>query len=433
MRTDGNRQMVNNYNPNRHSRFHLDRPLRVMFLITDMRVGGAETVTANIIRRIDPERFLPELCCLKERGALGDVLAKEIPVHHGLLRHKFDLRVWPRLTRLLRQRQIDAVVTVGAGDKMFWGRLAARHVGIPVILSALHSTGWPDGVGRLNRLLTPITDAFIAVAQSHGRFLVEHECFPAAKVAVIPNGVDIQRFIPNPDVAALRRELGIAPLATGPSPRTDTHFPLQKQPEHVIGIVAALRPEKNHELFLEIARRVLQERPATRFLIVGDGPCREPLLKRTRELGLDSHVSFLGSRNDIPQLLAALDVFVLTSHNEANPISILEAMSTALPVVATDVGSIHEVICDGVNGFLVQPGDANALTQRVLKLLSDRSYSQQIGTAARETIVRSWSLDAMVRGYEHLIESVYSSKLSCVGEPQFIETSDAIASNAVVG
>src|SRR5262245_38872370 len=97
------------------------RPLRVMFLQTDMRIGGAEMVTANILRRLDRERFAPELCCLKQRGALGEELASEIPVHHGLLSGKYDLRVWPRLTRLMRSRQIDAVITVGAGDKMFWG------------------------------------------------------------------------------------------------------------------------------------------------------------------------------------------------------------------------------------------------------------------------------------------------------------------------
>src|SRR5688572_22901172 len=149
------------------------RPFRVMFMLTDMRIGGAETLTANVIRRLDRARFAPELCCLKERGILGDALADEIPVHANLLASKYDLRVGARLVRLLRHRQIDAVVTVGAGDKMFWGRLAAKRAGVPVIISALHSTGWPDGIGRLNRMLTPITDAFIAVAQAHGRFLIE--------------------------------------------------------------------------------------------------------------------------------------------------------------------------------------------------------------------------------------------------------------------
>jgi hypothetical protein len=163
------------------------RPLRVMFMLTDMRIGGAEMVTANIIRRLNRRRFAPELCCLKERGTLGESLATEIPVYANLLSGKYDLRVWPRLVRLLRRRSIDTVVTVGAGDKMFWGRLAAKRAGVKAIISALHSTGWPDGVGRLNRFLTPITDAFIAVAPSHGRFLVEHERIPAEKVIVVPN------------------------------------------------------------------------------------------------------------------------------------------------------------------------------------------------------------------------------------------------------
>ena len=135
-------------------------PLRVMFLITSMPVGGAETLLVNLIRRLDRERFAPELACLKQLGPLGEELAGEIPAHHGLLNRKYDLRILPRLTKLLARRKIDAVVTVGAGDKMFWGRLAAWRAGAPVVLSALHSTGWPDGIGRLNRLLTPITDGF---------------------------------------------------------------------------------------------------------------------------------------------------------------------------------------------------------------------------------------------------------------------------------
>ena len=366
------------------------RPLRVMFLQTDMRIGGAEMLTANVIRRLDRSRFAPELCCLKQRGTLGEDLADEIPVHHGLLRHKFDLRVWPRLTGLLRARQIDAVITVGAGDKMFWGRLAARRVGVPVILSALHSTGWPDGVGRLNRRLTPITDAFIAVAPSHGKYLIEREGFPASRVTVIPNGVDTERFAPIPDVAAVRRSLGIG------------------DGDPVVGIVAALRPEKNHELFLEMARRVARQVPTARFLIVGDGACRASLEQRTTELGLSRNVHFLGSRDDVPRLLAAMDIFALTSHIEANPVSILEAMSVGRPVVATNVGSIHEAVLAGRTGFLVSPGNARQLAERVLRLLNNPARCRAMGAAARQAVIDHWSIDAMVRGYEGLIESIYA-------------------------
>jgi len=147
--------------------------------LTSMPVGGAETLLAELIRRMNRARFLPEFCCLKELGPLGAELAHACPAHTGLLRRKSDVAVLWRLARLLRQRRIDAVVTVGPGDKMFWGRLAASLVGTPVICSALHSTGLPDRVEWPNRLLAPLTDAFIAVAARHGQYLAAHEgCRP---------------------------------------------------------------------------------------------------------------------------------------------------------------------------------------------------------------------------------------------------------------
>jgi glycosyltransferase involved in cell wall biosynthesis len=368
------------------------RPLRVMFVITSMPVGGAETLLVNLVRRLDRRRFAPEICCLKEPGPLGEIMAREVPVHHGLLRHKFDLRIWPRLTRLLRDREIDAVVTVGAGDKMFWGRLAAKRVGVPVILSALHSTGWPDGIGRLNRLLTRLTDAFIAVADSHGAFLIAEEQLPTEKVVVIPNGVDTARFAPADDGAELRRELGIGPA------------------DPVVTIVAALRPEKNHELFLEVARRVTKSVSNARFLIVGDGPRRRPLEQLARELGIERRVHFLGSRDDVPQLLSASNVFALTSHNEANPVSVLEAMSVGRPVVAVNVGSIREVVSDGRNGFLVKPGDAQQLAERIIWLLEEPLACRSMGAVARQTVVDGGSADVMVTRYEWLIATIYARK-----------------------
>src|SRR5438067_13748494 len=115
------------------------QPLRVMFVATQMTVGGEEVLLAQIIRRLDRARFAPELCCLKFRGELGEALEREVPVFAGLLSHKLDLRVLGRLTRLLRARKIDAVVTVGTGgDKMFWGRLAALRARVPVVISAIH-------------------------------------------------------------------------------------------------------------------------------------------------------------------------------------------------------------------------------------------------------------------------------------------------------
>ncbi len=196
-------------------------PLRVMFVATSLPVGGAETLLVELVRRMDRARFAPELCCLKQLGPLGEVLEHEVPTFWGLLAHKYDLRVLPRLTHLLVRRRIDAVITVGTGgDRMFWGRLAGLAAGVPVLCSAIHSTGVPSRVEWVNRLLTPWTDAFIAVAEAHARFLVEHEGCPAHKTRVIPNGVDTRRFRLRPPSADLARALDITP-GTPVAPRKE--------------------------------------------------------------------------------------------------------------------------------------------------------------------------------------------------------------------
>jgi len=371
--------------------------LRVMFVITCMPVGGAETLLVDLVRRMNREQFAPELCCLKYLGPLGEVLAQQVPAFHGLLAHKCDFGVWGRLTRLLRERRIDAVVTVGTGgDKMFWGRLAAWRAGVPVIVSALHSTGLPDHVELPNRLIAPLTDAFIAVAKSHGEYLAQAEGCPARKVRVIPNGVDIDRFRPRTPDPILRAELKLPKDAP------------------VVTIVAALRPEKNHELFLRAAHRIHHALPAARFLIVGDGAERQTLETLTRELQIAPDVRFLGTRADIPELLALSDVVALSSRMEANPVSILEALACEKPVVATRVGSVPETVIEGQTGYLTPPGDEQALADRILLLMGDRDLARRLGAAGRQRVVSGYSLEGMVQGYERLVREIYSSKCAPV-------------------
>lgn len=373
-------------------------PLRAMFLINDMTVGGAEMLLFTLIQRLHRRRIEPELGCMHQLGELGEQLTNEIPTHPHLLRHKYDFPVVWRLAKLLRRRRIDAVITVGAGDRMFWGRLAAWRARVPVVISAIHSTGWPDRVGRLNRLLTPLTDAFVGVARPHAEHLIREEGFPAERVHVIPNGVDTERFQAAVKDGTLRRMLGVP-----------DQTPL-------VGIVAVLRPEKNHELFLEAAVRIGRQVAGTHFVIIGDGPRRTELEQRSKELGLVS-VHFLGARRDVPQLLPQLNTFVLTSKVEANPVSILEAQSCGVPVVATRVGSIAESVLDGQTGFVVEPGDADAVANAVVRILNDSRLRDDFGRAARENVVRNWSLDQMVQGYEDLTEGIYDRKVAGANTP----------------
>ena len=368
-------------------------PLRVMFLVTSLPVGGAETLLVNLIRRMDRDQFAPELACLTDLGPLGEEMAHEVPTFHNLLASKYDLRIVLRLVELFKLREIDAVVTVGAGDKMFWGRLCAYLAGVPVIASAIHSTGWPDSINWLNRQLTSITDRFIGVAAPHGRHLVEVEGFPPEKVTVIPNGIDTNRFVANAEARArLRGEWGIADTAP------------------VCGIVAALRPEKDHALFLNAAAQVAKTCPQARFVIVGDGPERLGIEALRSDLGLQDRVLLTGSRSDIPDLLAAMDVFALTSKNEASPVSILEAMSTGLPVIAPRVGSIPDAVDDGVHGRLVEASNLEQTAAVMRELMQDAPRRAEMGRQARIKAVEYGSLETMVAGYQDLIRGVYQRK-----------------------
>ncbi|MCA9231090.1 MAG: glycosyltransferase [Planctomycetales bacterium] len=369
-----------------------DKRLHVMFVLTSMPVGGAETLLVNLVRGLDANRFAPEIACLKEPGPLGEMLAREMPVHSKLLSNKYDLRVLPRLCRLLRRRKTDALVTIGAGDKMFWGRLAAKLARLPVVVSALHSTGWPDSIGRLNRLLTPWTDAFIGVADAHAAHLADQEGFPSAKVHTIYNGVDTSRFAPG-DGLNKRHELGIP--ADAPT----------------LGILAALRPEKNHELFLAGAAQIHRQLPNSRFIIIGDGPQRNQLQQLAHELGIGDVTHFLGPRQDVPEVLRALNVLALTSHNEANPVSILEALSSEVPVVAADVGSVAETVLPNRTGQLFPAGDLDSFVAHCTELLRNPALQTRMGKEGRRLVVEQWSLAAMVNGYETLIQELYTKKL----------------------
>ena len=350
-------------------------------------------LVANLVRQMNRARCVPEIACLKDAGVLGEQLSCEVPVHANLIRGKYDVGVIWRLNRLFRKRQIDCLITVGAGDKLFWGRLAAKTVPVPVVLSALHSTGWPDGIGRLNRLLTPITDGFIAVAQSHAQYLRDEEGLPEKKIFVIRNGVDTDRFVFDEMVRQrIRRELQITSNAP------------------VVAIIAALRPEKDHQLFLESARRLHSTLNNAHFLIVGDGPRRTDLERQTRQLGLGHRIHFLGSRSDIPELLSAVDVFALTSKNEASPVSILEAMACSRPVVAPAVGSIAESVADGLTGVLFSNRSPEAIAEIWLDLLSHPGRAEDMGNAGRKKVVSTGSLKSMTNAYERLLRKTRKNK-----------------------
>jgi glycosyltransferase involved in cell wall biosynthesis len=213
---------------------------------------------------------------------------------------------------------------------------------------------------------------------------LESEGVPAARVEVIPNGVSVDRFSPRP--------FGARPVTT-------------------ILTVANLRPEKAHEVLLAAAAQLSPRYPQLQVVVAGDGPRAAELRTLAHTLGIEGRVNFLGHREDVPALLALADAFVLPSRSEAFPNGAIEAMAAGLPVVASRVGGLLDLIDEGRTGLLVPPDDPAALARAIEGLILSPARAEMLGAAAREEVTRLYSFDRMVRGFEDL----YLSQLETAG------------------
>jgi glycosyltransferase involved in cell wall biosynthesis len=220
--------------------------------------------------------------------------------------------------------------------------------------------------------------------------MVERAHLPAERILVIPNGVDTRPF-------SLRRG-GFREREGIPADRT------------VITTVGRLDTQKGLPYLLEAARLVTRGRPDLRFLVVGEGPRRRDLLRHRDRLGLKGHVSFLGFRTDIPQILADSDIFVLPSLWEGMPIVLLEALAAGLPAVATDVPGVTEVLTDGETGLVVPPKDAGALARALRELLDDPALRRRFAQAGRRRVAEDFGWEKVVATtmalYERLLQEV---------------------------
>jgi glycosyltransferase involved in cell wall biosynthesis len=299
--------------------------------------------------------------------------------------------------RLLRKERVKVLYIINQPMTQFWGTWCALLARVPVRVSTIGSTGKLSRVHRrlwINRLTFRFMSRVRALSQMHKAYLIEQEGIAAEKIEIIPNGVDLGRFSINGDPRELRASLGL----------------VDSQP--VVGIVAMLRPEKAHEVFLRAAARVLERVPETQFLVVGDGPERRRLEALAMTLGIDGRVRFLGARQDVAALVRTFDVGVLSSRPVVETLSnaVLEYMAAGKPVVATRVGSLPELIEEGQTGFFVEPGDWEALADRIVRLLQDRDLAERMGMAGRERVRRCYALEGMVHQHEALFERLLNHR-----------------------
>jgi glycosyltransferase involved in cell wall biosynthesis len=333
---------------------------------------------------------------LKNAGALGEKLfSAGVSGVDRLQGPRLDPAVLFRLTRLFRAEKPDVLFVLDHHNAMLWGRLAGRFAGVGSQVVASHATGLFGGKKNFrlgDRWLMEFTDRVVALSRTHADYLETVEGVDPGRITIIENGIPLDEFEPPDETtrARLRGELGIAP----------------DQP--VVTIVAALRPEKAHEVFLEAARMVADSGKTPRFLVVGDGPRRAALENSAAAAGLSGHVQFLGTRDDVPLLLHLSDVLTLPSHPavETLPLSVMEAMAAGVPVVATRVGSLADLVTDGTTGLLIEPGQPAALAGAINSILDDPDRARSMAEAAKKAVHERYSVDSMVDRYVSLFESL---------------------------
>ena len=365
-------------------------PVPVLFLLPALPVGGAERQIATLVARLDRSRFTPFVATQHGLGPVADEI-RAGGVEPVVLSPsgKFGPGFVRRVAGYVRSHGIRAIVSHGFSTGVT-ARLAGVLGGAPVRILAEHSTGERDMSGgrhRLNRWLNPLTSAWVALAPGQLPYLTETKGIPRDRIHLIPNGIDPTPF--GADETArdrVRSELGIAPDAV------------------VAGVLAVLRPEKDHRTFLMAARFVLDDLPHAHFVLVGDGPLREQLERELPALNLEGHVTFTGRRADVPDVLSALDLSVLSSTDvETFPLAFLESMATRLPLVATRVGGLPELVRENENGFLVASRDPRGLADAMLRVLGDPELAARFGRESRRLVETEFHRDRMVAAYETLL------------------------------
>ena len=364
-----------------------DRP-KILYIVSQLGQGGAEQQLYYLLKYLQPNAVILSLApggyWLKPFQDLGYTV---IELQRA---GSFDLSRLRSVMDVIRDQKPDIVHLWMDGVPGAYGRLAT-------ILLRYHSTivgirnhptrdpGWYSWLTRT--LLNRYVQMFTSNAVSSQEYLVNHDHVPRHKSRYIPNGIELDRFSPptSPDARQL--------------------LPEDWRQHIIVGTVGALAERKSPDVFVRVARRVTDQNPAIRFVHAGDGHLREGVKALTSELGLDTQILFLGSRSDVPDVLRAFDIFLMTSSNEGTPNAAMEAMATALPCIVTDIGDCKDLVLQGQTGLVAPVGDIEGLVGHVLDLAADAQRRQQMGNNGYQRI-QTYDVHQMAQQYQDLYREV---------------------------
>lgn len=365
--------------------------------------GGGERYLELLFDRLDRARYRPLLICPEPGSFVGRMEARGVETHLVHLAPLFNpLALW-RLTRLLVRERVTILQTHGARAN-FYGRIAGRLAGVPIIVSTVHNslkdyevstlTRWLYGTAL--RLTLSLVHRIICVSDATRRDVIEESPATAAKIQTVHNGVDLSAFSSKPNRQKLREELGIA---SGP----------------VLVMIARLTEPKGHRYLIEALPGLLSTWPQLRCIFVGEGELREPLHRLAVAFSVERACRFVGVREDIADCLAAADLLVLPSLSEGFPFVLLEALAMGCPVVASRVNGIPELIEDHKTGWLVPPRDPRALAVAIREVLSDPAAASKMGAQGRAVVQARFTVDQMVAHTTAIFEAALQE--GSVGSP----------------
>ncbi|MFC2156734.1 glycosyltransferase family 4 protein [Acidobacteriota bacterium] len=313
-----------------------------------------------------------------------------LPVLPIKMRSEVDGIAVARLAIAMKRRKCQLVhfhdahsVAVGAAAASLSKvpiRIISRRVDFPLKRNFLSRKKYTKDIDRI-----------VAVSEGVKKVLI-HGGLAPENIAVIPDGIDISPFQRAGSSGYLRKELSLGIT------------------DYLVGIVAHLADHKGHKYLIEASRILKEKAPDIKVIIVGEGPLRMELARQASDIKVDGMIFFLGFREDVPQILASLNLFVLSSYLEGLGSSLMDAMASHLPIVATDVGGIPEVVTNGQTGLLVPPRDPQALADAILKLYGDRNYARELGDKGYDVVQQKFSAEAMAEKIADLYEKIAKKK-----------------------
>jgi len=362
----------------------------VVHIVESLAVGGLERLVYDFV--IGRQGGRTSVVCVESVGALGEDLAARGYSVQSLDWNRGRLATVMGMRRYLSKERPD-VLHCHNGTAYFFGSIGSRlGANIPVVLTKHNPRPFSGSfAGPINRWM--MRRSFVAgVSRETTAALASWLPAGSRPPRYIPNGISLAPYQNLPERQEARRRLG---------------WPAEA---FLIGIVARLIPTKGHLFLLDSLARLRERAPEARVVIAGDGEIRPAVEARIRDLGLESQVMFLGERNDMPVILAALDVFCLPSETEGMPVTVLEAMAASLPIVASDVGGIPQLIEDGASGMLFPISNLARLDELLLEVRRDPARARGMGRMARARVERDFSLERVLKDYEELYAEAITSK-----------------------